>query len=159
MSAPVLWIILPLIMAGFLLWPRNQRFIALTACILTFFLTLAAWLLPIDTALSIGNGSFKLTSTLVILGRSLVLNSTDRSMLALIYGSATIWFAISPAVKIANRLVPFGLAIVALLVATFFIAREVKGIESPWRSRHAIVGIGILCLYLVQLFIGLDVLF
>jgi hypothetical protein len=52
-----------------------------------------------------------------------------------------------------------GLGIVILLTATFFIAREIKGPESPWRNPHAIVGIGILCLYLVQLFIGLDVLF
>ena len=52
-----------------------------------------------------------------------------------------------------------GQAIVALLVATFFIARKIKGPESPWRNRHAIVGIGFLCLYLAQLFIGLDVLF
>ena len=52
-----------------------------------------------------------------------------------------------------------GLGIVTLLTATFFIAREIKGIESPWRTRHVLVSLGILCLYLVQLFIGLDVLF
>lgn len=52
-----------------------------------------------------------------------------------------------------------GSGIVILLAATFFIAREIKGPESPWRTRHALVGIGILCLYLVQLFIGLNVLF
>jgi hypothetical protein len=52
-----------------------------------------------------------------------------------------------------------GLGIVILLTATFFITREIKGPESPWRNRHAIVSIGILCLYLVQLLIGLNVLF
>jgi hypothetical protein len=51
-----------------------------------------------------------------------------------------------------------GLGIVILLVATFFIAREIKGPESPWRILHGIVGIGILCLYLVQLFLGLNIL-
>ena len=44
-----------------------------------------------------------------------------------------------------------GSGIVILLTATFFIAREIKGPESPWRTLHGIVGIGILCLYLVQL--------
>jgi len=52
-----------------------------------------------------------------------------------------------------------GLGIVTLLLVTFFIARKIKGPESPWRIRHSVVGVGILCLYLVQLFIGLNVLF
>jgi len=51
-----------------------------------------------------------------------------------------------------------GLGIVTLLAATFFIAREIKGPESPWRIRHAIVSAGLLCLYLMQLVIGLGVL-
>jgi hypothetical protein len=51
-----------------------------------------------------------------------------------------------------------GAGIVILLVATFFITREIKGPESTWRIRHLIVGIGILCLYLVQLFLGLNIL-
>ena len=52
-----------------------------------------------------------------------------------------------------------GLGIVVLLTATFFVARKIKGPESPWRNRHVIVSICILCLYLVQLLIGLNVLF
>jgi hypothetical protein len=51
-----------------------------------------------------------------------------------------------------------GAGIVILLAATFFIAREIKGTESPWRIRHLIVGIGIVCLYLMQLFLGLNIL-
>lgn len=117
MSAPFLWIFLPLILAGFLLLLRNQKAIALIACISTLFLTLAAWLLPIDTALSVGSLSFKLTSTFEILGRRLVLDTADRSLLALIYGSAVTWFAVTTAVKTAHRMIPLGLAITALLVA------------------------------------------
>jgi hypothetical protein len=51
-----------------------------------------------------------------------------------------------------------GLGIVTLLMATFLIAREIKGPESPWRTRHVLVSVGILCLYLVQLFLGLNIL-
>jgi NADH-quinone oxidoreductase subunit N len=116
-SAPFLWIILPLILAGILIWLRNQKVVALIACIFTLFLTLAAWLLPIDAAMTIGNWSFKLTSSFEILGRHLVLGSSDRSLLALIYGSAIVWFAGTPALKTAGRLTPLGLAITALLVA------------------------------------------
>ena len=51
-----------------------------------------------------------------------------------------------------------GMGIVMLLGVTYFIAREIRGPESPWRVRHTIVGAGILCLYLVQLFLGLSIL-
>jgi formate hydrogenlyase subunit 3/multisubunit Na+/H+ antiporter MnhD subunit len=117
MSAPFLWIFLPLILAGLLILLRNQKVIALIACIFTLFLTLAAWLLPMDTAMTIGNWSFKVSSSFEILGRHLVLGSADRSLLALIYGSAIFWFAFAPAVKTAHRLTSLGLAITALLVA------------------------------------------
>ena len=117
MSAPFLWIFLPLFVAGFLLLIRNQKVIALIACIFTFLLTLAAWLLPIDSPMTIGNFSFKLTSSFEILGRHLILSSSDRSLLVLIYGSAIVWFAAAPIIKTARRMTSLGLAITALLVA------------------------------------------
>ncbi len=48
MSAPLLWIFLPLVLAGILLLLNNPKVIFLSACLFTLFLTLAAWLLPID---------------------------------------------------------------------------------------------------------------
>jgi len=51
-----------------------------------------------------------------------------------------------------------GAAIAILLAATFFITRKIKGPESPWRTPHLAVAVGILCLYLVQLFLGLGIL-
>jgi formate hydrogenlyase subunit 3/multisubunit Na+/H+ antiporter MnhD subunit len=117
MSAPFLWIFLPLILSGILMLLRNQKVTALIACIFTLFLTMAAWLMPIDTAMTIGTWSFKLSSSFEILGRHLVLSSADLSLLALIYGSAIVWFAAAPALKTAHRLTSLGLAITALLVA------------------------------------------
>lgn len=117
MSAPFLWIFLPFILAGILSLLRNQKVITLIACIFTLLLTLAAWLLPLDTVMTIGGWSFKLTSSLNILGRRLVLGPPDLSLLALIYGSAVVWFVAASATKSARRLNSLGLAIVALLVA------------------------------------------
>ncbi len=51
-----------------------------------------------------------------------------------------------------------GLAIVVLLLATFFISRRIKGQNSPFRTPHFIIGILILCLYLVEALLGLGVL-
>jgi len=117
MSAPLLWILLPLVIAGLLLLLRNQNAITLAGCIFTLFLTLAAWLIPIDTTLSVGALSFKLVPSLEILGRHLTITSADRSLLTLIYGSALFWFIPAASLKIAHRLIPLGLAIISLLVA------------------------------------------
>ncbi|MGZ6347662.1 MAG: hypothetical protein ACXWNC_08885, partial [Anaerolineales bacterium] len=117
MSAPLLWIFLPFILAGILTLLRNQKVITLIACIFMLLLTLAAWLLPLDTILTIGSWSFKLSSSFNILGRRLVLGTADLSLLALIYGSAVVWVAASSVTQSARRLNSLGLAIVALLVA------------------------------------------
>ena len=117
MSAPLLWIFLPLILAGLLLLISNQKVIFLVACLFTLFLTMAAWLLPIDTALTIGGWTFKLAPSVEILGRNLTLTSANRSFLALIYGSAFFWFIPAASLQIARRMIPLGLAITSLLVA------------------------------------------
>ena len=117
MSAPVLWIFLPLLLASLLLLISNQRVIFLVACLFTLFLTMAAWLLPIDTALTLGGWTFKLAPSVQILGRNLTLTSASRSFLVLIYGSAFFWFVPTASLHIARRMIPFGLAITSLLVA------------------------------------------
>ena len=51
-----------------------------------------------------------------------------------------------------------GASISFLLITTFLISRGIKGPESPLRIIHFIVGISILCLYLFQIFLGLNIL-
>lgn len=51
-----------------------------------------------------------------------------------------------------------GMLIAVLLAATYFISRNIRGIQSPWRTPHMIVGAIILVLYLLQLFLGLNIL-
>ncbi len=117
MSAPLVWIFLPLILAGFLLLINNQKVALLIACLFTLFLTLAAWLLPIDVALKIGGWTLKLAPSFEILGRNLTITSADRSFLALIYGSTFFWFIPTVSLQIGQRIIPLGLAITSMLVA------------------------------------------
>jgi len=117
MSAPILWIFLPLVLAGLLLLISNQKAIFLVACLFTLFLTVAAWLLPIDTALTIGGFTLKLAPSIQILGRNLTISSSNRSLLVLIYGSAFFWFVPAATLQVVHRLIPLGLAITSLLVA------------------------------------------
>jgi hypothetical protein len=51
-----------------------------------------------------------------------------------------------------------GAAILMLLVTTFFLSRKIKGPDSPLRTPHFILGIAILCLYLIEAFLGIGVL-
>lgn len=118
MSAPFLWIILPMGLAILLLLLRSSRAIGVIASIFTLLLTLAALLLPIDTVLTVKGLTFKLAPSIEILGRSLTLTSGDRAFLALIYGSATFWFIPAASLQMARRMIPLGLAITAQLVAT-----------------------------------------
>ena len=96
---------------------RNQKAITFISCTFTFLLTLAAWVVPIDSAMTIGNWTLKLSSTFLILGRRLFISPADLSILALIYGSALFWFAVAPAISTTRNLASIGLAVTALLVA------------------------------------------
>jgi len=52
-----------------------------------------------------------------------------------------------------------GCTIVLCLVSTFLVSRKIKGPDSSYRTPHFVLGITILCLYLIELFLGLGVLF
>jgi hypothetical protein len=51
-----------------------------------------------------------------------------------------------------------GLLIAVALVATFLISRQIRGPSSPWRTPHFVVGLTIICLYLIQILLGLSIL-
>ncbi len=51
-----------------------------------------------------------------------------------------------------------GLSIAILLGMTFLVSRQIKGPYSPWRIPHLLLGVTILGAYLVQLFLGLNIL-
>ncbi len=51
-----------------------------------------------------------------------------------------------------------GCAIVLCLIATFLVSRKIKGPDSAYRTPHFHIGIAILCLYVIEVFLGLGVL-
>ena len=53
----------------------------------------------------------------------------------------------------------FGIMITASIVATYVISGKIKGSNSPWRTPHFTLGILILCLYCIQVILGLGILF
>jgi formate hydrogenlyase subunit 3/multisubunit Na+/H+ antiporter MnhD subunit len=118
MSAPFLWILLPFGLGGLSLLIRRERILTIIGGTTTLFLSLLALFLPIDTALLIGSVSFKLEGSLSVLGRSFVLSPADGPLLAILYGLAALWFIGAESVGLARRLIPMGMAILSLLVAS-----------------------------------------
>jgi len=117
MNAPFLWILLPLTIAGFLLFLRAERTILILGLATSILLTVSALFIPINEAVLIGPFSFKLEGSLSILGRSFTFTKADGSLLALNYGLAAIWFLCADTLGLARRLIPAGLAILALMFA------------------------------------------
>lgn len=117
MSAPLLWIGLPLLLGGALLFSRRAWVTAAFGALTALLLAILAWALPLDRLIVIGTFSFKVGTTLSILGRSLTIEPADQPLLALLYGLLALWlFGAAPA-GVTRRMVPLGLAITALLIA------------------------------------------
>ena len=54
MSAPILWIVVPLVVAALLLILRDERITTISASLVCVLLAVTAWLLPIDTVFTVG---------------------------------------------------------------------------------------------------------
>lgn len=118
MSAPLLWIILPAVIGIATILINNQRILSILGGSLAVLLALLALIIPIDQALQIGDFSFKIAPAIQILGRRLILVPADGSLLAIFYGLVAMWFFGGEETETAHRLVPFGLIVAALLVAS-----------------------------------------
>ena len=118
MNAPYLWIIIPFITGLIIFFIPKIRVAALVGGTVSAFLAVVALIIPIDIALLLGTFSFKVSSTVQILGRSLVLNHADGPILALIFGVAAVWFFGTEAAGVPSRFVALGFVIAALLVAS-----------------------------------------
>ena len=118
MNAPTIWIITPAALAILLLFVTNQRALSIIGGTTAVLLALIAQFVPIETAMQIGSVSLKIDSTFTILGRSLIIQPTEGPLLALIYSAASLWFFGAEASKTAVRIVPLGMMIIALMVAS-----------------------------------------
>lgn len=118
MSAPLLWIILPGALAVPALLINNRRILTILGSGLAVLLAVAALILPIDQAITVGIFSIKIAPDIEILGRRLILSPADGSLLAIFYGLVAMWFFGGEVTGTGQRLVPLGLMIVALLVAS-----------------------------------------
>jgi multicomponent Na+:H+ antiporter subunit D len=118
MNAPVLWIILPLGLAAVALLFRTERNTALFGGSAALLFCALAFFMPVDTPITVGSHAFKISSSLQVFGRTLRILRVDEPMLALFYGLASLWFFGAGSVRAAKHIVPLGMAIMALLIAS-----------------------------------------
>ena len=118
MNAPTIWIIAPAALALLLLFIPSQRVLSILGGTMAVALALIAQFVPIETAMQVGSFSLKIDSTLSILGRALIILPNEGPLLALIYGAASLWLFGAEASNTAPRIVPLGLMIIALMVAS-----------------------------------------
>ncbi len=119
MSAPLLWIVFPLLAGFLLLLLTNERLIAYIGGSIALFLAIMAFWLPPDIIREVGPFALRIESTLSLFGRQISLTPAQQIVLVLVYGIASFWFFGTTAAGHARRIVPFGLVITALLVASF----------------------------------------
>jgi len=118
MSAPVIWIIFPLVVSailiGFLERPRIVMYAGLlTSALLAIF----ALFQPIGNVLKLGPVSIDILSELPFFGRAFLLENSDRFTLCLIFFTLTFFIG---GVKVANlpsKFIPLGMAIASVMTA------------------------------------------
>jgi formate hydrogenlyase subunit 3/multisubunit Na+/H+ antiporter MnhD subunit len=118
LSAPLIWIFAPIVFAILLWFIANERLVTWLGIGFILILILSAWLLPIETPISIGTWSFKIASSMTILGRYLNIPSTHISILILFYSSGFLWFICSTIAGSSHKLIPIGMVIIALLISS-----------------------------------------
>lgn len=118
MSAPLLWIIAPIVIGGLTFLIGRARTLTIVGGVTSLLLAGIAFIIPIDEAMRLGPVSLKIASSAFLFGRSLVLNPSNAPFLVILYGMCTLWFFGAEAAGVAHRLVPFGLIVTGLLVAS-----------------------------------------
>lgn len=118
MTAPQIWILIPVVLAFLLLFLPRDRWVAYLGTLVALSLAILAWWLPPDTVQRLGPFSLKIDSTLTLFGRQISLTAADQTVLVLVYGIGAFWFLGTLAVQGARRVVSYGLIVIAFLVAS-----------------------------------------
>jgi NADH-quinone oxidoreductase subunit N len=122
MNAPVIWIGVPLALGALLVLIPRERLVAWLGGIAALGLAVLALLVPTDTALDVfGWFSLRVDSGLSLFGRQLSLPPAAQIVLVLVYALGAFWFFGTLAVGNARRVIPLGLMIIAILIASLAI--------------------------------------
>jgi NADH-quinone oxidoreductase subunit N len=119
MSSALIWIIIPFIVGAILFITAGYRRVTyFTGAIVTFLLALAASIIPIDQPIELGFTGIKLSNSMDILGRKLVISQNDLTIMMLLYGITAFWLVGGFVLKSNGLLPPVSLVMTSLLCAS-----------------------------------------
>ena len=118
MSAPIIWIVVPLLFAIFLFFFRTNRSLSVyLGGGVSAFLALLALTFKIESVFPLGPLPIEISSTFSVLGRSFIIMDNERFILAFMFAMGAFWIFGSKIAGTNQYFVPNVLAITSLLIA------------------------------------------
>ena len=121
MTSSIIWIFFPALSAIILWFIPSRKLTIFLGMGITTSLALLAWLLPIDLVLNISGFTFKISSTMSILGRQLVLDTSNQPLMIYLYLSLSLWYICVYLTNAYYRLISYGLMIMALMISALVV--------------------------------------
>ena len=122
MSAPLLWIVLPVSASVWLLLSPRVRSAARGGAALSLFLALLAWQLPIEQPIRVtGRWGFRLAAEMHILGRALIIPDAARPWLVWFFLALALWLGGAAVARMEPTFVGLALIVVFSLMVALFI--------------------------------------
>jgi formate hydrogenlyase subunit 3/multisubunit Na+/H+ antiporter MnhD subunit len=118
MSAPILWIVAPLLMAVFfLLLGRMPRVSMVLGAFFSSLIAISVLLIQVQVDYLVGSLNFEIESTFTVLGRVFILDNGDRTFVFLFYAISAVYLWYGVFYDDEPTYAPMSLAIPALLSA------------------------------------------
>ena len=118
MSAPLIWVGLPILLSVILATLDRRRTLSgWLAAVLCIILVLLAATLEIGQPLRVGRDVWELKESFSLLGRAFVLVRGEQGFLALLYSLGALWQIGALSTRTPRFFAPISLAILGLLVA------------------------------------------
>ncbi len=120
MSAPIIWIIIPGLIAIVLyIFQDRVKLVNSVGILLALVLGLFALMLPIGQSITLGTFGFEISDMLVVLGRRFVISQRDAALIALMYFGAAFWFGGVFFASTTRAFIPLALGMIATYIAAF----------------------------------------
>ena len=120
MSSPILWILLPLLIAGIMLFFSNRPvYLKWIGTGTGIGLALSALILPIKEIFKFLFWDIYISDQLLVFGRRFVLGDPDRPIVVLLFLVAAFWFLLLEPKSIPIQTIPLGLVGITLILTAF----------------------------------------
>jgi NADH-quinone oxidoreductase subunit N len=118
MSAPIVWILIPLVV-GLILYiiRRREGLVFVIGVTLSLALAILARFQPINETYRFGGFSVQVVDSFSVLGRRFILQPEKAPILVLIYLGVAFWFSGALVARTSRLFIPVGLMISALVTA------------------------------------------